>query len=169
MGVRWVDPSKEEEVAGNERITSVQLGDYLDGRLEEGLQILRKRNPGIRFEMEQLVRLAVGYGMSSLFRQESRRSTEFAGFYQKIFQQDPEERMVVEDLSLRGARLRIFTSNHVQVNEILQIRFTLDDAAETVLIKSVITKNVLGQSVGVAFFDPQPDALLETYLQGRLL
>jgi hypothetical protein len=161
--------SKEvEDVAGNERITSVQLGDYLDGRLEEGLQILRQRNPGIRFEMEQLIRLSVGYGLNSLFRQEPRRRTELAGFYHKIFQQDPEERMVVEDLSLRGARLRVFIPNHVEVNEVLQIRFTLDDPTETVLIKSVVTKNVIGQTLGVAFFDPQPDALLESYLQGTL-
>jgi hypothetical protein len=28
---------------------------------------------------------------------------------------------------------------------------------------------VIDQAVGVAFFDPQPDALLETYLLGRSL
>jgi hypothetical protein len=154
-----------EEVAGNERITTVQLGDYLNGRLEEGLQILKKRNPGFQFEMDQLIRLSVGYGLNSLFRQEPRRRTDLAGFYQKIFQQDPEERMVVEDLSLRGARLRVFIPDHIEVNEVLQIRFTLDDAIETMVTKSVITKNVTGREVGVAFFDPQPDPCLERYLR----
>lgn len=154
-------------LAGNERITSVQLGDYLDGRLDEGLEILTKRNPGFHFEREQLVRLAVGYGLNSLFRQEARRSTELSGFYQRILDQDPEERMVMEDLSLRGARFRVFLPNPIQVNEILRIRFTLDDAAGTEVAKSVVTKNIVGSAVGVAFFDPQADPILEAYLAAR--
>jgi hypothetical protein len=155
-------------LAGNERITTVQLGDYLDGRLDEGLEILTKRNPGLRFERDQLVRLAVGYGLNSLFRQEARSRTELPGFCQRIFQEDPEERMVVEDLSLRGARLRIFTPNQVEVNEILRIRFTLDDEAQTEVVKSVVIKNIIGHSLGVAFFDPMPDPLLENYLAEKL-
>lgn len=153
-------------MARNERITGVQLGDYLDSRLEEGLEILKTRNPGVRFEMDQLIRLSIGYGLNSLFRQERRRKTALAGFYQKILQQDPEERMVVEDLSLRGARLRIFIPGHVELNEVLVVRFTLDDVMETPLIKSVMVKNMKNNEVGVAFFDPQPDPILESYLQG---
>jgi hypothetical protein len=157
------------ELAGNEKITAVQLGDYLDGRLDEGLEILTKRNPGLRFEREQLVRLAVGYGLNSLFRQEARSRTELLGFYQRIFQEDPEERMVVEDLSLRGARLRIFPPNQAEVNEILRIRFTLDDAAADEVVKTVVIKNIIGSSVGVAFFDPMPDPILESYLVEKTL
>ncbi|MHC1744359.1 MAG: hypothetical protein AB9873_15180 [Syntrophobacteraceae bacterium] len=154
-------------MAGNERVTSVQLGDYLDGRLDEGLDILTKRNPGFHFEREQLVRLAVGYGLNSLFRQEARRSTELFGFYQRILDQDPEERMVIEDLSLRGARLRVFIPGQIGVNEILRIRFTLDDVSDTELSKMVVTRNVVGSMVGVAFFDPQPDPVLDAYLAGE--
>lgn len=74
--------------------------------------------------------------------------------------------MVVEDLSLRGARLRIFIPGHVELNEVLVVRFTLDDVMETPLIKSVMVKNMKNNEVGVAFFDPQPDPILESYLQG---
>lgn len=154
-------------MAGNDRITRVQLGDYLDGRLDEGLEILTKRNPGFHFEREQLVRLAVGYGLNSLFRQESRRNTELSGFYQRIIEQDPEDRMVIEDLSLRGARFRIFLPDQIEVNEILRIRFTLDDVSSTEVVKTVVTKNVIGNAVGVAFFDPQLDPVLEGYLAAR--
>lgn len=154
-------------MAENEKITSVQLGSYLDGRLDEGLEILTKRNPGLRFEREQLVRLAVGYGLNSLFRQEARNRTELTGFFQRIFQEDPEERMVVEDLSLRGARLRVFAPYQVELNDILRIRFTLDDAIGTELVKTVVIKNIIGHSVGVAFFDPSPDPVLESYLSSR--
>ncbi len=155
-------------MAANDRITAVQLGSYLDERLDEGLEILTKRNPGLRFEREQLVRLAVGYGLNSLFRQEVRNRTELPGFFLRIFQEDPEERMVVEDLSLRGARLRIFAPYQVERNDILRIRFTLDDPPETELVKTAVIKNIIGPSVGVAFFDPAPDPLLESYLARKI-
>ncbi len=55
------------------------LGKLLEDRIEEALDVLRRRNPDVDWERIQVIRLAVGYGLNVLFREHRRVSADFPG------------------------------------------------------------------------------------------
>ncbi len=148
----------------NDTVTEVVLGDYLDGRIDEYLRVLRLRNPESEFQRDQLVRIAVGYGLDRIFRQHARMMVHMYGYYNRVYPAGEERMMTIESLSLSGAGFKTVEDNDVRVNEILHIRFYLDDPMETVIHKNVIVRNVRDAFIGVAFCEPEPDPRLERYM-----
>ncbi|ETW95680.1 MAG: hypothetical protein ETSY1_29605 [Candidatus Entotheonella factor] len=73
--------------------------------------------------------------------------------------------MMVEDLSYDGARIRSLTPHNVSPDERLIISFTLDDAAQTNIHKTVTVVHVHGDTMGVHFVESSTlDYSLANYL-----
>jgi len=76
--------------------------------------------------------------------------------------------MTVEDLSRTGLRLRLTTSHTLRVHDIIEVRFTLDNAQHSAVHKQARVVWVDGSSVGAAWLDSDvfndTNRLVSTYL-----
>ena len=160
-----VSPFTAERNMPDERITVIALGDYLDFQIDECLELIKSRNPGVEFSRDQLIRLAVGYGLDRIVRRRERRRLHLYGSYQWVYPPGAEGMMTVESLSLSGAGFKTVEDNAVKVNDILHIRFHLEDSTQTVIHKNVVVRNVRDRHVGVAFSEPVTDTRLKRFLE----
>ncbi|MCK8602071.1 PilZ domain-containing protein [Desulfoferrobacter suflitae] len=153
-----------------ERVTQIRLGDSLDRRIDEALDLFNKRNPEISWDREQLIRLAVGYGLNQLFRQYVRKETNMPGVYQKL---TPEgivgNEINVENLSLGGIGFTTRDSAFMREGEIIDLEFILDNAERSVISKTAVIRKVAGDYVGAEFIEAADasdrDPEFEAYLQ----
>jgi hypothetical protein len=97
-------------------------------------------------------------------RQFYRKKTRLPGTYVKS---DPQTRtrleqdaIIVEDLSRTGLRFRTLGKHTIQVNDVLAITFTLDDARKTDIRKAVRVRRIDDRLIGAEFLDH--DAYTET-------
>lgn len=148
-----------------EEVTRVRLGEYLDECLDQALSVLQKRNPGLAWDKEQLVRLTVGYGLNRLFRQHPRRLVHLMGSYTQLYPEAEAQGMIVENLSSGGIGFRTVASNNIQANEIQQVAFFLDNDEGTMIQKMVMVKHVGGRTVGAAYIEPFSNGKYEAYLE----
>jgi hypothetical protein len=86
-----------------------------------------------------------------------RKSTHLSGEYIKLsndvtkgLEKGP---MTVEDLSRTGLRFRTKIAHNIRVEDMLRLRFILDDAQRSEVNKSAIAKWVTHYSVGAEFVD----------------
>lgn len=153
-----------------ERVTQIRLGDSLDRRIDEALDLFNERNPEISWDREQLIRLAVGYGLNQLFRQYVRKETNMPGVYQKL---TPEgivgNEIIVENLSLGGIGFTTRDSAFMREGEIIDLEFILDNAERSVISKTAVIREVAGDYVGAEFIEAADaagrDPEFEAYLQ----
>jgi hypothetical protein len=61
--------------------------------------------------------------------------------------------MLVENLSRRGLGFRTSMPHNLCINEVIVVRFTLDDVPRTTLRKSAVVRHVDENFVGAEFFD----------------
>lgn len=134
--------------------TPVDLGDSLDKQIDEALEFLSQRNPEIEWSREQVVRLAVGYGLNQLFRQYVRKETKLPGVYQKL---TPEgivgNEVLVENLSLGGIGFSSRDSCFMKKGEIIDLEFILDDKERSVISKTAMVTKVDGDYIAAEFVE----------------
>ena len=162
--LRRADPFDTESAMPHERITTIELGDYLDRQIDEGLKLLRKRNPESQITRDQFIRVVVGYGLDQILRRRGRAKVHLNGNYRKAYSPGEDEAMTVVDLSLSGARFEAAGHTTVRVNELLHIHFQLEDSTQTVIQKDVIVRNARRRNVGVAFVEAERDNRLKDFL-----
>jgi hypothetical protein len=146
------------------QVTHVRLGDYLDTCVDQALETLQHRNPGLQWDREQLIRLAVGYGLNRLFRQHTRLGLNLSGAYKHLYSDAVERSLIVENLSRGGIGFRTVEEDTIRVNEILLVEFSLPDELSTLVQHHVLIKHVNGQSVGAAFAEPELSGKLDRFL-----
>jgi hypothetical protein len=141
----------------NEAATAIVLGEYLDDRIDEALDVIRKRNPDLQWTRDQLIRLAIGHGLELMVRRHTRRKTHLSGVLQPLSPDLPGEEIVVEDLSRAGIGFTTGSELHLQVNQVFQVEFMLDDAHRSMISKTLIVTHVSERHIGAEFCEP-PDA-----------
>jgi len=146
---------------GEEKITSVRLGEYLNRRIEEGLEFLRDRNPHAGWDEEKLIRHAVSYGINQLIRQHVRKKTNLPGWCGSPPISEKAKEIVVENISLGGLGFKTADESYIKVNEVLEVEFVLDDATKAVVSKRVIIRHVYDNLVGAEFCEHEDPALSE--------
>ena len=86
-----------------------------------------------------------------------RKSTHLRGEYIKISNDATKGlekgAMTVEDLSRTGLKFRTKTSHNIRVEEMLRVRFILDDTQHSEVNKGAIVKWVTNYGVGAEFVD----------------
>ena len=61
--------------------------------------------------------------------------------------------MTVQSLSLNGIGFKTNLKNNIKINDILKIKFVLDDQRKSIIYKSIIVGRVHDRFVGAAFCD----------------
>ena len=61
--------------------------------------------------------------------------------------------IVIENLSLSGISFKTNMTNHIQIDEFIELRFTLDNHKQTEVCKKAIAKRVHDRRVGAEFCD----------------
>lgn len=153
-----------------DRLTQIRLGCSLDKRIDEALDLFNKRNPEIAWDRNQLIRLAVGRGLSQLFRQYVRKQTNIPGVYQKL---TPEgivgNEITVENLSLGGIGFTTRDGVFMRKGEVIDLEFILDNPERSVISKTAVIRKVEGDYIGAEFVEatdvPDSDPEFEKYLQ----
>jgi len=88
-----------------------------------------------------------------------RKNTHLPGEYTKTSGERVHRReqglMTVEDLSRTGLRLRMTTQHTLRVHDIIEVRFTLDNAQHFAVCKQVRIVRVDGSCVGAAWLDSE--------------
>jgi hypothetical protein len=94
-----------------------------------------------------------------------RKATDLRGVYLKEADRKKTGEILVENLSPTGVRFRTVFQHDMAVNDILQIKFALDDAHRTIICEHVQVVHVRGHQIGARFVNTDPDnATLSSYL-----
>ena len=141
----------------NETATTVVLGEYLDERVDEALDVVVKRNPDLQWTREQLIRLAIGHGLDHLVRQHTRKKTNLPGVLHNLSPDLPGEKIIIEDLSRGGLGFRMSKESDMKVNQVFHVDFLLDDKHQSIISKTLIVTRVSGPHIGAEFCEP-PDS-----------
>jgi hypothetical protein len=72
--------------------------------------------------------------------------------------------MVLENLCLGGIGFRTISKHNLRVGDIVEVKFYLDDAHQSLVTRNVIVKSVQGGIIGTEFCDNQTDKALAFYL-----
>jgi hypothetical protein len=81
-----------------------------------------------------------------------RKKTKLPGSYAKTVV-DKIGAMTVKDVSFSGIRFTTDKEHDIEVNEVLGVRFVLDDTKQTEIRRTVTVKNVQGRVIGAEFCD----------------
>jgi hypothetical protein len=72
--------------------------------------------------------------------------------------------MVLENLCLGGIGFRTANRHNLQVGDIIQVRFYLDDTRKSLVTRNVMVISVQDRTIGTEFCDNQADKALAFYL-----
>ena len=138
----------------NETETIVVLGEYLDQRIREALDVLVKRNPDLQWTRDQLIRLAIGHGLDLLIRRHARKKTNLTGVLYTLSPGISGEEISIEDISQGGIGFRVAEEPDIKVSQVFQVEFILDNKNQTTISKTLIITHVSGRRIGAEFCDP---------------
>jgi hypothetical protein len=102
--------------------------------------------------------LKVKCGCGSVFkiivelRHYYRKSTQLSGHY-TMPSSDKAGSMIVEDLSFSGLGFRTRLKHNLQIGDIIDLRFVLDNTLQSEIVKKAIVRRIHNQFVGVEFCD----------------
>lgn len=99
-------------------------------------------------------------------RQHVRKTTHLIGQCHRQSGSGNQEKIVIENVSVGGARIRLLSSLSLTPGEILNLEFHLNDKAKTLIAQPGCVLYVFGDSAGIQFMEPSslPPALA-TYVQ----
>jgi hypothetical protein len=85
-------------------------------------------------------------------RQNFRKDVEFIGTFEKIYPDSSEMgKIIVENISHTGMKLRTATRNHLKRDDVIQIRFALKGNHNSIIAENGVVKFVNGLYVGIEF------------------
>ena len=97
-------------------------------------------------------------------RKQYRKSVNLPGEYRRMDSASETGAIVIEDLSRTGLAFRTRFKTTIRVDEIIKIRFALDDPQRSGITKNVVVRRVSDCSIGAEFCDNQIDKNLAFYL-----
>ncbi|WP_073042012.1 PilZ domain-containing protein [Desulfacinum infernum] len=140
----------------------MQFGTYLEKRLQEALRFLRQRNPDLGWGRDEVIRLAVGYGLNALFRSAPRVSVSYPATVWRLYPAGAYYKAKVTDLSITGLGFAVADGRtSFKRGEILLIEF---NAHGSIMQKALLVRRVTGTVVGCAFVDPEETKDVESLL-----
>jgi hypothetical protein len=86
-------------------------------------------------------------------RAAKRVATHLEGIYAKVDNSYVSGKMVVENLSFFGIGCKAERQDDIQVDDVLRMKFTLDDEQQSVVVKEVLIKWVYEDTMGGEFCD----------------
>ena len=86
-------------------------------------------------------------------RRQFRKAVSLPGTFTRIYnhRRAGNGTMVVQDVSRNGLSLRVNDSAHMNVGDILEVQFKLDDAKRSPILKEVIIRKIVGYDLGTEF------------------
>jgi hypothetical protein len=150
----------------DETTTTVVLGEYLDERVDEALDVIQKRNPDVQWARDQLIRLAIGHGLDLMVRKHTRKATNLPGVLKRLSPDLPGDNIMIEDVSRGGLGFSLSREPDMKVNQVFQVEFFLDDDDQSIISKTLIITHVSGCRIGAEFCEPPDsfDRALMSYL-----
>ena len=85
------------------------------------------------------------------FRKRIRKKIQLNGTYINHSQEDREDNLTIQDLSVSGLSFICFNSQLFKVEDELTLEFILDDEHKTVVKKEAIVRNIRESSIGCEF------------------
>ena len=85
------------------------------------------------------------------FRRRLRKKIQLNGTYINHSQEDREDNLTIQDLSVSGLSFICFNSQLFKVEDELTLEFILDDEHKTVVKKEAIVRNIRESSIGCEF------------------
>ena len=85
------------------------------------------------------------------FRKRIRKKITLEGTYINHSQEDREDNLTIQDLSISGLSFTCFNSHLFKVEDELTLEFILDDEYQSVIMKEAIVRNIRESSVGCEF------------------
>jgi hypothetical protein len=98
------------------------------------------------------------------WRRSYRKKVNFGGQYFSKCSRKEFGEMVVEDISRSGMRFRTHFGHGMDVNTVVQAKFTLDDSVSSKITKNMIVRHVADGYVGAEFCDSGCEKALGFYL-----
>lgn len=124
----------------------------------------------VKYEkLKKPLRIKCGCGSQFLVSIETRKyyrkSTRLYGEYAKVGTEGVAGRMIIRNLSRTGLGFEMAGDHALRPDDILRIRFTLDDRMRTEIHKKVVVRNMQDRFVGAEFCDLEPyESVLGFYL-----
>lgn len=85
-------------------------------------------------------------------RQYFRKDVEFIGTFKRIYPDTSEMgKVIIEDISHTGMRLKTVTRNHLKKDDIIEIRFALKDSHDSIIAENGVVRFVKDAHVGIEF------------------
>ena len=98
------------------------------------------------------------------WRRAYRKKVNLGGHYFSKCTRKEFGEMVVEDLSRNGMRFRAHFGHGLDVNTVVQAKFTLDDSVSSQITKNVVVRHVADGYIGAEFCDTGFEKALGFYL-----
>lgn len=84
-----------------------------------------------------------------------RKAVNLSGSYicRSSGKKDVSGNMVVVDISTKGLKIKLKESHIIEMNDLLDVEFRLDNRSRTLIKRTASVKNISGPYIGVAFSD----------------
>jgi hypothetical protein len=134
---------------------------FIDNRNEgtvtcPGCQKSRRANLSQYKGVCEIIKVKCGcgcaFGMIIDQRKHYRKKTQFSGNY-TVLGTDKSGRMIVEDLSFTGIGFRTRLAHSLEVGELVEVRFVLDDQRRSEVCKMARIRRIQERSIAAEFCD----------------
>ena len=91
-------------------------------------------------------------------RKQFRKAVSLPGTFTRIYNERRAGKgtMVVKDVSRNGLLIRVNDSAHINVGDILEVDFKLDDSKRSLIQKEVVIRKISGYDLGTEFLSIDP-------------
>ena len=91
-------------------------------------------------------------------RKQFRKTVSLPGNFTRIYngRRAGNGSMVVKDVSRNGLLIRVSDATHMNVGDILEVEFKLDDNKRSPIVKEVIVRKISGYDLGTEFLSIDP-------------
>lgn len=137
MNVRKIHCGKKLECA----VTCYQCGkpnriDTTTAKLEQPIQIECKCGNCFSIQLEQ--------------REYYRKEVKLTGNYERLLPENQEKgKIIIEDISYTGIGCRTVKKHNLNLEDVVQVEFTLDDFHNSQLIENGIVKDIRDKYLGI--------------------
>lgn len=129
----------------------IDLDYFLEQKIDEALDLVNQRNPGLQWTKEQLVKVLIGRGLSHMFREHIRRRVNLKGIYKKPPPDDAWKAMTVTNVSRSGIGFTMIDRCRVRPKEILDVEFFLQGKESRNIAKRVLVRHITDNYIGAEF------------------